>query len=96
MICLVKNLQQYKKFENVYNKNYLLTEKFYEKESMSTQDPVVYIEINLGKILLAKLKHKMSYCYHIMVVHIKHVIFPKYMMYFLDFQIYLMQIVDLR
>ena len=50
MICLVKNLQQYKKFENVYNKNYLLTEKFYEKKSMSTQDPVVYIEINLGKI----------------------------------------------
>ena len=50
---------------------------------MSASDPILCLDINFGKILVATLKPKTSYYNYIMVVYIQHVMFLKFIMYFL-------------
>ena len=53
------------------------------KKSTSTLDPILCLEVNLGKILIGTLKLKKSYCSYIMILYIQHVIFLRCIMYFL-------------
>ena len=49
---------------------------------MSASDPILWLDINLCKILLATLNPKNSYYNYILVVYVQYVIFPKCIMYF--------------
>ena len=62
---------------------------------MSASDPILWLDINLSKILLATLNPKNSYYNYILVVYVQYVIFPKCIMYFWYYWINFMQILDL-